>query len=490
MIKSSMSIEYLAMRFFSTSICFLLVTGILPPLPYVGAIRGADTISYEEVQAASSLWTRQKGQDWPRMLGVNYDSRSTETGIIKRWPASGLGVKWTADTGVGYGNGVASQGRWFQFDRFGNKERLTCYHAETGSFLWKWESAVEYRDAYGYNNGPRCSPVVDGDRVYVYGVAGKLACLSIADGSERWSQNTNDTYNVLPNFFGVGASPLVYQDKLLVMVGGSPVTQRNQDMSIAKPSGSAMVAFDKNSGKELYRVGNYLASYSAPVIQEIHGRNVCLAFVREGLLAFDPADGSKEAFFPWRAKMLESVNAASPIVWRQNILLSETYERGSVLLGLGERGLSKLWQDGTSRKEQVLRAHWSTPLLDGDYLYASSGRNEPDTDLRCIKLSETPQGDNLLSTAVQWTDRNRDRMTGLLVDGHALMLGESGLLQLIQLEPSRRTVVSEMSLATTSDSRDGKPLVSTPCWAPPVLSHGLLYVRGADKVVCLELIPE
>ena len=120
----------------------------------------ADTQPFGPVHEADSLWTRKSGIDWPRMLGPGYDSRSPEIGILKPWPSKGLRVVWTAETGVGYGSGVASKGRWFQFDRFGGTERLTCLNAETGEFLWKWESAVEYRDSYGYNNGPRCSPVV------------------------------------------------------------------------------------------------------------------------------------------------------------------------------------------------------------------------------------------------------------------------------------------------------------------------------------------
>ena len=94
-----------------------------------------------------SIWTRSKGQDWPRMLGVHYDSKSNETGILTQWPKEGLRVLWSQKTGTGYGNGVAALGRWFQFDRFGNSERLTCYEAQTGKFLWKWEPRVEYHDA-------------------------------------------------------------------------------------------------------------------------------------------------------------------------------------------------------------------------------------------------------------------------------------------------------------------------------------------------------
>ncbi len=483
----------------SLSTLFLLPTLmiLLNVLGREGSVQ-ADTPEETEVRESVltdpiSIASRTKGHDWPRMLGSNYDSRSLEVGVESSWPKDGLKILWTADTGVGYGNGVASGGRWFQFDRFGDKERLDCRNAETGARLWRWEAPVEYRDAYGYNNGPRCSPVVDEDRVYVYGVTGTLACLSVVDGKEIWRRDINEEYNVIQNFFGVGASPLVYQDKLVVMVGGSP-RGRNANVVNALPDGTAMVALDKRTGVELYRIGKYLASYSAPVIQTIDGKEWCLAFVREGLLAFDPSDGTKESFFPWRAKSIESVNAASPVVWRDRILISECYELGTAIVAKDPSGgLQAVYRDPEGRKEQTLRSHWSTPLLVGDRLFASSGRNGPDTDFRSIDLkdiSESPGAKQEVSVSLNWQIRNRDRMTGLLVDGHAILLGEFGALQLISTAGDRWQVLSEMNLNEIFDPKDGRPLVEAPSWAPPVLSRGLLYVRGATKVICLELIQQ
>jgi outer membrane protein assembly factor BamB len=481
------------MRLFSISI----LSFILAQLILVATGCNADTPPLPTVQPADSIWTRKDGVDWPRMLGQNYDSRSPEVGILTRWPAKGLRVVWTADTGMGYGNGVVANGRWFQFDRFGNVERLSCLNAETGKLIWKWESSVQYRDSYGYNSGPRCSPVVDGDRVYVLGVAGTLACISVVDGTQTWKRDTNQEYNVVQNFFGVGASPLIYSDKILVMIGGTQPSTKGPGFASAKPNGTAMVAFDKVTGKELYRVGNYLASYAAPVVREIDGKDVCLSLVREGLLAFDPKDGSKEFFFPWRAEINESANAASPILWKNRILISEAYEIGSALLSLTSKGLEPIWIDGSGLKSKVLRAHWSTPLLDDNTIYASSGRNEPDTDLRCLELEESSVGSASWKPEVRWTKRNHDRMTGLIVDNHVLMLGENGTLQLIARNKETLTVVAEMELTETMDPRDGTPLTERNNWAPPVLSHGLLYirgqgtgVRGQGKIICLELIPE
>ena len=481
----------------STLFLFPKLLILINVLVSAGSVQ-ADTPAETEVRESVftdpiSIASRTKGHDWPRMLGSNYDSRSLEVGVDSSWPKDGLKILWTADTGVGYGNGVAAGGRWFQFDRFGDKERLDCRNAETGARLWRWEAPVEYRDAYGYNNGPRCSPVVDEDRVYVYGVTGTLACLSVVDGKEIWRRDINEEYNVIQNFFGVGASPLVYRDKLLIMVGGSP-QGRNANVANALADGTAMVALDKQTGTELYRVGKFLASYSAPVIQTIDGEERCLALVREGLLAFDPKDGTQESFFAWRAKSIESVNAASPVVWRDRILISECYELGTAILAKDlSGGLRPVYRDPESRKEQTIRAHWSTPLLVGDRLFASSGRNGPDTDFRSVELkdiSESPGAKQEVSVSLNWQIRNRDRMTGLLVDGHAVLLGEFGALQLISTAADRWQVLSEMNLNQIFDQKDGRPLVEAPSWAPPVLSRGLLYVRGATKVICLELIQQ
>jgi hypothetical protein len=450
-----------------------------------------------------SLWTRLDGQDWPRMLGENYDSTSSEIGIRTDWGSDGLRIVWSVETGVGYGNGVAAAGRWLQFDRFQNDEVLTCYHAETGKELWKWSAPVTYVDPYGYNNGPRCSPLVDQDRVYVYGVAGRLACIDVSNGALIWQRNLNDDYHVVPNFFGVGASPLIFEDVIWCMVGGSPKSQSRQsvnDLPAALPNGTAMVGLDKRTGQERFRIGNYLASYSAPVVRKVNDRDTGLAFVREGLMSFDPKEGKELSFTPWRSRILESVNGASPTLYRGKVLISETYEIGGCLLDIAQNPPAVLWRDGRTRPTQSIRAHWTTPLVVGDDIFVSSGRNEPDTDLRCVRIAPGKTNKDVFESEVQWSYRNRDRMTGLVVDNHIVWLGESGALQLMRLSDSVKPAtnqgeqgktyrpVAQMELANRMVPGKNQPLLETPSWAPPVLSHGLLYVRGANRVICLELI--
>jgi len=201
------------------------------------------------------------GEEWPVFLGPRGDSTSTETGIDPATWKPHPPIKWTLPLGVSYGGPVVVGERLLLLDRHDDVERLSCFQASDGKELWRQESPVDYRDMYGYNNGPRCCPIVDGDRVYTYGVAGQLSCVRLEDGELVWSKNLNQEYGVIQNFFGVASAPFVYEDLILVMVGGSPADTVGR-VDFAEPNGTGIVAFDKKSGKEKYRLGDDLASYS------------------------------------------------------------------------------------------------------------------------------------------------------------------------------------------------------------------------------------
>jgi len=114
----------------------------------------------EPMDVLPDIGTRRGGEDWPRFLGPRGDGKSTEKGILTDWRDGKLKIVWRRKLGEGYGIGSVSKGRFFQFDRFGDKARLYCLNAETGKELWRFEYATNYEDLYGYNNGPRTSPVI------------------------------------------------------------------------------------------------------------------------------------------------------------------------------------------------------------------------------------------------------------------------------------------------------------------------------------------
>lgn len=421
-----------------------------------------------------SLWTRADGADWPTFLGPTQDGHSEERGIRTDW-SDGLPLLWRGQLGEGYGPPVVLAGRLFVFDRLGDRARLLCLHAESGEELWHSDYATDYEDYYGYSNGPRASPVVDDGRVFTYGAGGRLRAYRVTDGELLWDVDTFEQFGVVQNFFGVGSTPAVEGDLLIAMVGGSPPGSPRIHSGAVQPNGSAIVAFDKRTGEVRYRVGDELASYAAVRLATIDGRRWGFVFARGGLLGFNPGTGALDFHYPWRAPILESVNAATPVVVGNRVLISETYGPGSSLLAVRPGGYDVVWKDA-SRRERSLACHWNTPIYEDGVVYASSGRNSGDAELRAVELA---------TGKVLWSQPGLLRSTLLAVDGYLLVLSENGVLRLLRPNRERYEEVAELELR-----EGGKRLLTPPSWSPPALAHGILYLRGKHELVALELIPQ
>ncbi|MCG8583316.1 MAG: PQQ-like beta-propeller repeat protein [Pirellulales bacterium] len=431
------------------------------------------------------IGTRKSGVDWPTFLGPNHNSRSTEMGILKPWPKGGPPIVWTRELGVGYAAPVVSRGRLFQFSRFGDKARLTAMNSETGEELWRFEYATDYRDLLGYNNGPRCCPVVDGPRIYIYGPEGMLHCVRTEDGEPAWKVDTVKEFGVVQNFFGVGSTPIVENDLLITQVGGSPPGSPDTYSGRTRPNGSGIVAFDKQTGRVRYKIVDELASYASPVPATIGDRRWCFAFLRGSLVGFDPANGKIDFQYPWRSRQIESVNASNPVVVGDEVFISETYGPGSSLLKVRPGGYDIVWADDKKSREKAMQTHWNTAVHHRGFLYGSSGRHSSNAELRCIEWA---------TGKVRWSIPKLTRASILLVDDHLIVLSEDGVLRLVRATPDKYDLVSETILTETIEPTDGsetqtRPLLRSPAWAAPILSHGLMYVRGKGRLVCLDLIP-
>ena len=418
------------------------------------------------------LGTRKQGSDWPGFLGPFGTSVSPEKGILSPWPRQGLRIVWQKQLGTGYAMPSISRGRLFLFDRQNNQARLRCLKSETGEELWKFAYPTDYRDYYGYNNGPRCFPVVDEERVYIYGADGMLHCVRALDGKLLWKNDTKAEFGVVQNFFGVGSTPVIEGDLLIAQVGGSPRGSGERPSFGQKGNGSGVVAFDKLTGKIRYQVTDELASYAVPTLATIGGRRWCFVLARGGLIGMEPATGKVDFHYPWRARDLESVNASNPVVVGDQVFISETYGPGSALLRVKPGGYEVVWTDADKRRNKSMQCHWNTPIHHDGYLYGCSGRHE-NAELRCIEFA---------TGKVMWSEPDLTRTSLLMVDGHFICLAEDAHLLLLKVNPHKFELVSRLE---GPDIR-----LEYPCWAAPIVSHGLLYIRGKDRLVCLELIPE
>jgi outer membrane protein assembly factor BamB len=419
------------------------------------------------------------GVDWPRFLGPAGNGKSPETGILTDWGECGPPVVWHRRLGTSYGIGSVAGGRYFQFDRHGDQARLTCLDSRTGELLWKFEYPTDYVDLVGYNNGPRSSPVVDDGRVYIFGAEGMLHCVGAENGKLAWKVDTARRFGVVQNFFGVGTTPVVEGDLLIVMVGGSPPECRDLgrfDLDRATGNGTGIVAFDKRTGEVRYAITDELASYSTPQLATIGGRRWGFVFARGGLVGFHPATGEVDFHYPWRARLRDSVNASTPVVVGSEVFISEAYGPGSSLLRVKPGGYEVVWRDPAGRNK-AMQTHWNTPIYHAGYLYGSSGRYSGQAELRCIEWR---------TGKVMWSQRGLGLASLLYVDGHFVCLSEDGTLRLIQATERGYVPVAETVVRETPG---GERLIEPPAWAAPILSHGLVYVRGVDRLVCLRLIP-
>ena len=425
------------------------------------------------------LRTRTFGSDWSRFLGPTGDGKSPETSLLTSWSPAGPPIVWEKEIGTSYGAPTVSQGRLFMFDRHDGSARLTCMKSETGDELWRFEYPTDYEDLYGYNNGPRTCPVVDRNRVYVFGPEGMLHCVAVADGKLLWRIDTASKFHVVQNFFGVGSAPVVEGELLIVQIGGSPPGRARTLLDTRDPvqgNGSGLVAFNKWTGEVVYQVTDELASYTTPTLATINGRRWCFIFARGGLIGFEPRTGTVDFHYPWRAKKFESVNASNPVVVDDLVFISETYGLGSSLLKVRPGGYTVVWKDSERRRNKAMQLHWNTPIHHEGYLYGYSGRHSRGCELRCVELR---------TGKVVWSHRVHERGSLLYADGHFISLGEFGTLTLIRPTPEKLEVVSKVQLT----DEHGKERIRYPAWAAPVLSNGFLYLRGKDRLICLDLIP-
>ena len=397
--------------------------------------------------------------DWPSFLGPTHNAVSTETHLSRTLPPP---LVWEFEKGTGYTSPAVAGDRLVFFHRVGDREVVECLHPVTKAPCWQFRYATAYRDRYGYNNGPRSSPVIDGERVYTLGAEGKLHCFELTTGEGLWSRDLRTEYGVQQDFFGTASTPLAENGLLIVVVGA--------------PGGACVVAFDGATGREVWRAGEWGPSYASPVPATLHGERRVLVFAggestppAGGLLSIDPANGEVDFTFPFRSRTYESVNASCPVVFGDAVFISASYRTGGALVRVRPDFTPEVaWTT------QEFALHFNTAIYKDGYLYGFDGRNQGDASLACIDVAG---GSVVWREAPQWTEtfeqagRQRQVIVGtargslLAVDGHFLAIGELGHLLWLDLTPDGYREVSRTWLTAAQES-----------WTLPVLSRGLLYV--------------
>ncbi len=414
--------------------------------------------------------------DWPRFLGPSDNGHSPETHLLTDFLTSKPTRVWEVKRGNSHTSPVIAGKRLVFIHALNGLETIECLHPETGQRYWKIEYPVSIGQNYGISDAPRSSPVIDeaSNLVFTLGVNSRLQAIDLKDGSILWKQNLDEILGKAPFFFGRGSAPLVYDDFLIVNAGA--------------PNAS-VVAFNKKTGKLIWKTPHdWNASYASPIITRIHDKDRLLVFAggmttppHGGLLSIDPKNGKLDDAFPWRSTQFASVNAACPVACGSNrIFLTEGYDRGGVMLEFDSAmKMSVLW------KAPRFASQFQTPIYHDGFLYAFSGSSTSNAELICYDTNSGKElwREGFQDLALPFQTRQlrvqMGRASLLRVDKKFLCLGSQGSLLWLDLSPNGIRILSKKQLFYSPET-----------WAPPALSHGLLYVsqNGPDpKLICYDL---
>jgi outer membrane protein assembly factor BamB len=396
------------------------------------------------------------GADWPQYRGPNHDGTTPEA-IATKWPEGGPKVVWKATLGDSFGSWAVAGGKAFAFIERKGDEVCVAFNDADGKELWATPIDKTTFDKSG-GPGPRSTPTVDGDRVYLLGTYLKLFCLNAADGKVVWQHDCPKEFGATqaqaPGIgnWGSAASPVLDGNLIFAHCGGK---------------GSALMAFNKKDGSVAWKTGDDLLTHSTPVPATILGVRQIVFLTQTGLVSCATEDGK----ILWRQAFPFKVSTAStPIVSGDIVYASAGYGVGS-----GAYRISKA-DAGFASKElwfsKTLFNHWTTPVCKDGYLYgiygfkqyAASGKGAP---LKCIEVATGKE---------MWSQDNFGSGGGTIIaNDHVLVQADNGPLVLVEAN----------SKAYTEKARC-QPIQGGKFWTMPVVANGRIYARNQKEGICLD----
>jgi outer membrane protein assembly factor BamB len=388
--------------------------------------------------------------DWPQFLGPDRNGVYAGPALAETWPKDGPPKVWEISVGEGFAGPVVVGDRLILFHRRGSEEVVESFDTKSGKSQWRFAYRTNYRDDFGFDEGPRSVPVVANGRVYTFGAEGQLHAIDLETGKAIWNVDTMKRFSVRKGFFGAAGSPLVENGRVIANVGGTDGAK-----------GAGIVAFNADTGEVLWTATDHQASYSSPVAGTFDGRRHVLFFTRNGLVSINPENGSIFFERPWRSRSQTSVNAATPLVIGELIFASATYETGATVMRLAANKLTELWAS-----DEVMSNHYATSVHHNGTLYGYHGRQEFNPSLRAVDLN---------TGKVRW-NVDRYRAGSITLVGDRLMIArETGELVLAPASPDAFKPIAQARV------------IRGTLRALPAVSDGFVYLRNENTLVCLDL---
>jgi outer membrane protein assembly factor BamB len=409
-------------------------------------------------------------------MGPTRDGVWAETGIVDKFPEKGLPVLWRAKIGGGYGGPAVVAGRVYVMDyqRAGGElknnpgernelkgtERIVCMDAKDGAILWKHEYECPY--AISYASGPRCTPTVNDGKVYALGAEGHFHCLDAASGKVIWQKSFQEDYKAPSPIWGFTSHPLVEGNKVFCLVGGK---------------GSVVVAFDKDTGKEIWKALDAPhAGYSPPTMITAGGKRQLIVWHPLALNGLNPETG--EVYWTEPLEPQYEMSVSAPVKSGDYLYVSGIGEVGGVWkLERDKPGVKEVW---IGDNETAVYTCNSTPLIENGVVFGCDCRGgqlrgvDLETGKRLWETFEPTTGKRRAGHGTAFIVKNGDRY---------FLFGESGDLILAKLSREGYEEISRFNILKPTSEAFGREVV----WSHPAFANRCVFARNDEEIVCVSL---
>jgi outer membrane protein assembly factor BamB len=379
----------------------------------------------------SNYWTEYRG---PERLGIY-----AEMEIATNWPSNGLPLLWKRPVGGGYASVVVADRTLFTIEQRRQREVVAAYDLDSGREKWIHGWDAEFRETMG-GDGPRATPTWQEGRIYALGAAGELRCLDAGSGNRIWSHNIlseNQSENLE---WGMAASPLIVDDKIIVLTGNS------------------VVAYGKSNGNLVWKALKDRQSYTAPQLVTLAGRRQILSVGANRAVGLSIEDGKLLWESQWST--YQGINAAQPIVTGPNrFFLSAGYGHGAASIEIIAHGES--FEARTVWANNRMKNKFSSSVLYQGFIY---GLDE--AILACMDAS---------TGELKWKGGRYGSGELLLASGHLVLLSESGEVALVKASPDKYEELARFQAI------EGKT------WNVPAIADGRLIIRNATEMACFRI---
>jgi outer membrane protein assembly factor BamB len=398
--------------------------------------------------------------DWPQWRGpLRTGYVPASEAVPKELPVVPK-VLWHMPLTDGVSSPVVAGGKVICLDGRQNKEVVHAFDAASGQVLWSVPLDDLHKDSQT-KPGPRCTPLIDGDRVYAQSCRGELKCLALADGKELWQVNYVKNFGATyigekgnaqgATRHGYDGSPLIDGDHLIAEAGGRD---------------AAFVCFDKLTGKVVWKSQNNIPAYAPPIIATVAGVRQLIAFMVEGAVAIDPADGK----LLWKVPVKTALgrHVTTPVV-ADDMVMVASHQAGLIGIKISKEGdglkADRVWV----AKDSAI--NFSSPVTVGEFLYGLG----PNKNLICVDCKTGKQ--QWSKSGFSGSDGGHAHAGILVMGDNLLVLADNGQLVLVAADPKAYREISRVQVCGTT-------------WCNPAYADGKLYLRDARELKCIELLPQ